>query len=68
MVNSRKLLVIVRGPRIGRSVHSPYDVTVSNGQRGNKDEFGTNASQSAFDAQIRYLVYLRIARHFHCST
>lgn len=52
--------MFVRGPRIGRSVHSPYDVTVTNGQRGNKDEFGTNASQDAIVAQIRYLVYLRI--------
>ena len=54
------MLVFVRGPRIGRSVHSPNDVTVTNGQRGNKDEFGTNASQDAIAAQIRYLVYLRI--------
>ena len=58
--HSRKVLVIVQGPRIGRSVHSPYDVTVTNGHRGNKDEFGTNASQDAIAAQIRYLVYLRI--------
>ena len=57
---SEQVLVIVQGPRIGRSVHSPYDVTVTNGHRGNKDEFGTNASQDAIAAQIRYLVYLRI--------
>ena len=34
--------------------------------QGKKDRFGTNASQDAIAAQIRYLVYLR-TRHIHVS-